>query len=39
MSKRIGSYTPNVFIEDEEECTEEELILYPTEETETDVME
>jgi hypothetical protein len=38
MSKRIGSYTPNVFIEDEE-CAEEELIQYPSEETEYDVME
>jgi hypothetical protein len=38
MTKRISSYTPDQWIEDEE-CTEEELILYPAEETEYDVME
>ena len=38
MGKRISSYTPDQWIEDEE-CAEEELIQYPSEETETDVME
>jgi hypothetical protein len=38
MSKRISSYTPDQWIEDEE-CTEEELIQYAREETEYDVME
>lgn len=39
MSKRMGSYTPDQWVGEEEECTEEELIMYPVEETEYDVIE